>query len=144
MEKQEIINSFLSADATRVTEAKAALRALLDARAGRFRADSTKFVAKSLFEGDMTFVPPGIKIGDYGVNAAGAKVIVKQVLGDGMLELLTVDGGTLYKAAGDFTPAGGVAPGVKTDGGKATVGNGLYKQEGSFTPPGGTPPGVKS
>jgi hypothetical protein len=114
MEKQDIINSFLSGDTAKVTEAKAALRALLDARAGQFRADSTKFVAKSLFESEMIFNPPGFKIGDYGVNAAGAKVVITQVLGDGMLELKHIEGGTLYKAAGDFTPEGGTPPGVKS------------------------------
>lgn len=50
MEKLDIIKSFLSTEATKVDEAKAALRALLDARAAQFRSDSSKFVAKSLFE----------------------------------------------------------------------------------------------
>jgi hypothetical protein len=50
MEKQDIIKSFLSTETTKVDEAKAALRALLDARAAQFRADTTKFVANSLFE----------------------------------------------------------------------------------------------
>jgi hypothetical protein len=111
MEKQDIINSFLSKDADKVTEAKAALKSLLTARMTQFRSDSSKFIAKSLFESGMTFVPPGIKVGDYGVNAAGAKVVVTQVLGDGMLELKHIEGGTLYKAAGDFTPEGGTPPG---------------------------------
>ena len=50
MEKQDIVKSFLSTEQTAVDEAKAALRALLDARAAQFRSESTKFVAKSLFE----------------------------------------------------------------------------------------------
>lgn len=50
MEKLDIVKSFLSTDNDKLTEAKAALRALLDARAAQFRQDSSKFVAKSLFE----------------------------------------------------------------------------------------------
>lgn len=50
MEKLDIIKSFLSKEADKMTEAKAALKALLDARASQFRSDSQKFVAKSLFE----------------------------------------------------------------------------------------------
>jgi hypothetical protein len=50
MEKQDIIKAILSQDSARLSEAKSALKALLDARATQFRADSSKFVAKSLFE----------------------------------------------------------------------------------------------
>jgi hypothetical protein len=51
MEKTEIVKAILSKDAGRLAEAKLAIKALLDARATQFRAESSKFVAKSLFEG---------------------------------------------------------------------------------------------
>jgi len=50
MEKTEIVKAILSKDAGKLAEAKLAIKALLDARAAQFRADSQKFVAKSLFE----------------------------------------------------------------------------------------------
>lgn len=50
MEKIDILKAILSKDASRVAEAKGAIKALLDTRASQFRADCTKFVAKSLFE----------------------------------------------------------------------------------------------
>lgn len=53
MEKQDIVRAILSKDEAKITEAKVAFRALLDTRATQFRADSTKFVAKSLFESRM-------------------------------------------------------------------------------------------
>lgn len=51
MNKQDIIGAILSKDSARVAEAKVAIKTLLDARASQFRVDSTKFLAKSLFEG---------------------------------------------------------------------------------------------
>lgn len=50
MERKDILNAILSKDATRVAEAKAAIRGMLDARATQFKAEATKFVSKSLFE----------------------------------------------------------------------------------------------
>lgn len=50
MNKIDIINSILSKDAGNLTEAKSAIKALLSAREAQFRADASKFVAKSLFE----------------------------------------------------------------------------------------------
>lgn len=50
MTKQDIIGAILSKDSVRVAEAKTALKEILNARAAQFRTDSTKFVAKSLFE----------------------------------------------------------------------------------------------
>lgn len=50
MNKQDIIVAILSKDATRIAEAKLAIKDILSARATQFRADSSVFVAKSLFE----------------------------------------------------------------------------------------------
>jgi hypothetical protein len=50
MNKQEIVGAILSKDTSKLAEAKNAIKALLDARAAQFRLDSSKFVAKSLFE----------------------------------------------------------------------------------------------
>jgi hypothetical protein len=50
MDKLEVIRSILSGDATKVAEAKVAIKSFLTASANKFRADSSKFVAKSLFE----------------------------------------------------------------------------------------------
>jgi hypothetical protein len=54
MMNQEIIGAILSKDAGRVAEAKTAIKTMLDARATKFRSDSTAFVAKSLFENDLS------------------------------------------------------------------------------------------
>jgi hypothetical protein len=51
MEKREIIKAILSKDTARIAEAKQAIKELMTARANQFRADSSKFIAKSLFEG---------------------------------------------------------------------------------------------
>lgn len=135
MEKQDIINSFLSQDAGKLTEAKTALKALLDARAASFRADSSKFVAKSLFEG-MTFQPPGI---GAMVTYDGAECVIDKVDGDKLV--LKTKEGSLYSVSKDdkkmtFTP-----PGAKPQGPAGSVGNGLYKDDSNkgmiFTPPGG-------
>lgn len=50
MDNKDILRAILSKDTSRIAEAKGAIKALLDARATQFRADSTKFIAKSLFE----------------------------------------------------------------------------------------------
>lgn len=52
MDKQAIIAAILSKDAAKITEAKAALKAILDSSAAKFRAESTKFVAKTMFESE--------------------------------------------------------------------------------------------
>lgn len=49
MTNQDIVRAILSKDSARLAEAKTAIKTLLDARATQFRADSTKFVAQSLF-----------------------------------------------------------------------------------------------
>ena len=53
MEKQDILRSILSKDSAKVAEAKEAFKALLSARAQQFRQDSSKFIAKSLFESEQ-------------------------------------------------------------------------------------------
>lgn len=50
MMNKDIVSAILSKDSGRVAEAKVAIKALLDARATQFRSDSSKFIAKSLFE----------------------------------------------------------------------------------------------
>ena len=50
MDQVEVIRSILSGDATKVAEAKIAIKSLLTAAADKFRVDSSKFIAKSLFE----------------------------------------------------------------------------------------------
>lgn len=50
MDKQEFLKAILSKDANKLAEAKTAIKELLNARAAQFRADSSKFVAKSLFD----------------------------------------------------------------------------------------------
>lgn len=50
MDKTQIALAILSKDATKLAEAKGAIKALLDARAAQFRQESSKFVARSLFE----------------------------------------------------------------------------------------------
>lgn len=134
MEKIDIIKSLLSAEPATVTEAKTALRGLLDARAASFREDSTKFITKSLFEG-MTFDPPGI--GSM-VTYDGAECVIDKVDGDTLV--LKTKEGSLYSVSKDdkkmtFTPPGAThAP-------AGTIGNGLYKDDSNkgmiFTPPGG-------
>lgn len=52
MNKVDIINSILSKDAGKLTEAKAAIKEMLSARESQFRADASKFVARSLFESE--------------------------------------------------------------------------------------------
>lgn len=136
MEKIDLIKALLSAEPTTVTEAKTALRGLLDARAASFREDSTKFITKSLFE-NMTFDPPGIKSGDK-VTYDGAECVIDKVDGDTLV--LKTKEGSLYSVSKDdkkmtFTP-----PGAK-HGAESSVGNGLYKDDSNkgmiFTPPGG-------
>jgi hypothetical protein len=52
MDKSEIIRAILSRDSDKLAEAKTAIRAILDTRATQFRSDSSKFIAKSLFESE--------------------------------------------------------------------------------------------
>lgn len=51
MEKQDIANAILSKDATKLGEAKQALKDLLTARNAKLREDMTKFAARAMFEG---------------------------------------------------------------------------------------------
>lgn len=51
MDNKDILRAILSKDAGKIAEAKVAIKELLTANASQFRADSSKFVAKSLFEG---------------------------------------------------------------------------------------------
>lgn len=140
MEKQDIIKSFLSNDS--LTEAKAALKDLLTVRANQFKEESSKFIAKSLFE--MTFVPPGFKEGDS-CKYDGHECIITKIDGDNLI-LKPIDadgdgGGNLYSVSKSdkkmtFTP-----PGLKEIPVTGKVGNGLYKDDSNkgmiFTPPGG-------
>lgn len=50
MNKQEILKAILSKDDSKISEAKAAIKEMLTAKADQFRSDSQKFIAKSLFE----------------------------------------------------------------------------------------------
>lgn len=50
MEKRDIVLSILSKDEARIAEARVAIKGLLDAKMPQFRANATKFIAKSLFE----------------------------------------------------------------------------------------------
>jgi hypothetical protein len=140
MEKQDIIKSFLSPEA--VTEAKTALKALLDARAAKFREDSSKFLAKSLFE--MTFTPPGLKAGDA-CQYDGHECIIDRVDGDNLI-LKPIDadgdgGGNLYSVSKSDKKMTFNPPGLKEIPAGGKVGNGLYKDDSNkgmiFTPPGG-------
>lgn len=49
-DRKDIIANIISKDATKIAEAKNAIKSLLDARAAQFRAESAKFIAQSLFE----------------------------------------------------------------------------------------------
>jgi len=136
MDKKDIINSLLSGDATKITEAKAALKGALDVRAAQFRADSSKFIAKSLFE-SMTFVPPGLKAGDA-CQYDGHECIIDRIDGE-TLHLKTKEG-SLYSVSKNDKGMTFHPPGVN-HGAAGSVGNGLYKSDDNkgmiFTPPGG-------